>query len=351
MEKILPINSRPPYFIILKILSWVYYIAITIKLTGYRLKILKQYKLGRPVISVGNITLGGTGKTPAVISIAKQLLDSKKKVVILLRGYRSKYENSFAVVSDEKKVLLSPDEAGDEPYSIARKLPGVPVLIGKNRYYSGTYAIKEFSPDLILLDDGFTHLPLYRDINILLINSREPFGRDGLFPMGTLREPLESLQRADIFLLTRINQVKKEEIDAIITRLSSLNSGAKILQSSHKPIRIYNINDEMESYLPEVVKGKRVMIISGIADSYSFEQMIMRELNADELLPLRFGDHHHYTQKDIVLIMGCIEAYLPDFILTTEKDGVKLAGRLEHKGGIMAVEIELILPQQITVVS
>ncbi len=325
-----------------RVLRQIYSFVINSKLMLYQAGILKCHKLDAQVISIGNITLGGVGKTPAVIEFARVLTECGLKTAVLFRGYHSKYEDSFAVVSDGKEMLLPWYEAGDEPYLVAKKLPAVPVLIGKNRYNAGKYALSRFGVEYLLLDDGFTHLPLHRDIDIILINSCNPFGSGDLFPTGTLREPLSSLKRADFFLLTKVDQVTEENRDNLIKKLTSFNSKAPIFQSIHSPTKIYNIRDKTHSYEPHIIKDKRVMTICGIGDPYSFEYIIMH-LGAMDLLPLRFGDHHHYTNRDILKIIACVNAYQPELIITTEKDGLKLGDLIDEKFFIMAMEIRLIL--------
>ncbi len=169
----------------------------------YKKKMLKSERLPCKVISVGNVTVGGTGKTPMTIYVAELLNRLGYKVAILSRGYKGGAEKTGGIVSDGRTIFMEPDMSGDEPFMLAAKLKNTPVIVGKNRFEAGMLAIKKFKPDIIVLDDAFQHLKLVRDINLVLSDCRRPFGNTHMLPRGTLREPLSALLRGDAFILTR----------------------------------------------------------------------------------------------------------------------------------------------------
>ena len=191
----------------LYLLSVPYQWAVRTRILFYNIGLLKTKRLPCPVISVGNITVGGTGKTPLVMLLARGLKERGIKIAILSRGYKRK-KNSDSLVSDGQNLFLSPEAAGDEPYLMANALKGVPILVGKDRFMTGQMALERFGVRGLLLDDGYQHLHLHRDLNILLIDSNVGFGDGHLLPRGILREPLSHLQRADLFVLTKVEDIK-----------------------------------------------------------------------------------------------------------------------------------------------
>ena len=181
----------------------------------YQKKIFKSRKLPCKVISVGNLTVGGTGKTPMTIHLARRLSCQGYKTAVISRGYGGRSEKSAAIVSDGHQILLQSDEAGDEPFMIARNLKHIPVIVGQNRVKAGWLAIEKFAPDVIVLDDAFQHLKLVRDIDLVLLDYHRPYGNKHLLPRGTLREPISALARADAFILTRCDAVPGEDQAAL----------------------------------------------------------------------------------------------------------------------------------------
>ena len=311
------------------ILSQFYFLAIKVRWLIYRFKLVPQTKMPCTVISVGNITWGGTGKTPAVIMISKLLREMGKRVAVLSRGYRRSKKkdkkNKISIVSDGKKLLLSSREAGDEPYLLARNLPDVPIIVGKNRINSGKYTIERFDTEVVVLDDGFQYWPLNRDIDIVTIDCLNPYGNGYLIPRGSLREPLSHLSRADIFLLTRVNFVSRDNLQRIIGDLGRVNPRSIILESVHRPNYLQGtFSGEKQSL--DFIKGKRAVTFSSIGNPYSFEKTL-EDLGAKIVKIFRFPDHHDYQGNDL----GKIEAtYRTDLekgeviAVTTEKDGVRL---------------------------
>jgi tetraacyldisaccharide 4'-kinase len=302
---------------VLNFISSIYRLIIELKLFLYKNNILHQHCLKKAkIISIGNITLGGTGKTPAVIEIANLFQD--KKSVILSRGYKSEYEHKMAIVSDGKQIFLKVKEAGDEPYLLAKRLSYVPIIIGKDRVKSAKYAIDRFGAEIIILDDGFQYWRISRDLDIVLIDGRNPYGNTNLIPTGTLREPIKNLKRAHIFIITKVDQSLNRT--KIIQDLKSINPDAIILESIHKPIKFISL-DTKEEYPLEFIKDIDILALSSIADPDSFE-ITIRKLKGSKFIHLKFPDHHVYTKKDINRLIDYLQGI--SFIITTEKDIVRL---------------------------
>ncbi|MBT9138316.1 tetraacyldisaccharide 4'-kinase [candidate division NPL-UPA2 bacterium Unc8] len=313
--------------IILTVLSQLYRVVIFFIALFYRRDILRRRKLPCYVISVGNITAGGTGKTPAVAMIAGLLKERGRKVAILSRGYKrihsrwSIVHSKIGVVSDGAKTLMDVKESGDEPYLLSRKLPGIAVLVGGDRRLTGSYAITNFRTDTIVLDDGFQYLRLHRDLDIVIIDSAAPFGNGRLLPRGRLREPLRSLRRGKIFLLTRVDQA--DNIDNLIKRLGEINPHAKIVQTIHFPEHLIDIRTGSREEIA-VLSGKKILALSSIGSPESFEKTLIG-LGAVLVKKLRFPDHHWYVENELREIKKKAIEKRAEFIVTTEKDAVRIA--------------------------
>jgi len=315
--------------------SILYGICIKLRYFLYHIGIFKTKRLTCRVISIGNITVGGSGKTPMAIYLAKKLQEKSRKVVILSRGYKGKVKG-IGVVSDGKNILLDPEDAGDEPYLMAAKLKNIPVIVGKDRYSAGLYAIEKFNPDVVILDDGFQHIRLARDRNILLIDSRRGFGKGHLFPMGILREPLSGLKRASLVMLKNgewgVGCGKWENL--------FLPSTAHLLPPiffCYKPQAVINLITG-ERLNVGFLKGKRIIALSGIADPGSFKDTL-EGLGAVIVKEISYPDHYCYTSDDLHYLID--EAKGTNIVVVTEKDGVKLK-RLSIKSlAIYALEIDV----------
>jgi tetraacyldisaccharide 4'-kinase len=294
---------------------------------------LKTRTLPCPVISVGNITAGGTGKTPLVMALARKLMAKEIAVAILSRGYK-RTETSESVVSDGKTIFLSPEESGDEPFLMAKACPGTPVLVGKNRFANGRIALQRFGVKGLILDDGYQHLSLYRDINILLIDSHIGFGDRHLLPRGILREPLSQLRRADLFLLTKAGD--PETCQLLEKEIHEIHPGARVFHSYYEPVSLVGPQEEQEE-LPSL-KGKNILALSGIAHPGDFSSML-RKCGTKIAGEAIFPDHHLYTAKDLSHIE--VKAKGTDGIVTTEKDMVKLNALNIGHLPIRALRIEM----------
>lgn len=279
----------------------------------YRVGILKTRRLPRPVISIGNITVGGTGKTPMTAYIARLLLERGYKVAVLSRGYGGSLEGQSVIVSDGVSVMLGPNECGDEPYLLASTVPGLMVVIGTDRYAAGCLAVQQLSPDLFLLDDGFQHLRLQRDLNILLLDSCRPFGNGWTLPAGLLREAATAARRADLIILTRCPE------GATVTPLVS---GKPAFAASHRLVDALPLTGGNPVPLTEL-QGPGFLAFAGIAQpDFFFSALRERGINVVATLP--FPDHADYDQAVLDTISETLLSSGAEYAVTTEKDGVKL---------------------------
>ncbi len=303
---------------ILFILSVFYSLSQRIRAFLYKKGLLRVEMIGARVISVGNVTTGGTGKTPAVMSIAQIAKGRGFNVAILTRGYMGRAKGIDAV-TDGSEILLNYRDAGDEPYLMAKKLSGIPVIKGKDRCLSARFAADRFGSDLFILDDGFQHLKLHRDINILLIDATDPFGNGHILPRGILREPLESMRRADIIVLTKTDLSKRNT--ETMDKIKRYNPTAPIFFSHYRPLDLVDMkgnNIEVKS-----LRGKSLFIFSGLANHSSLRLLL--EMSGTKVSgELTYPDHYNYSKKDIEEIMSRAANLNADMIVTTEKDLVRI---------------------------
>ncbi len=317
---------------ILYALSFVYELLVQLRLYFYRKRIFRERALGCLVISVGNLTVGGTGKTPIVEKFARALQAGGRQVAILSRGYKSvprkrswldrlrgNIVDPPRIVSDGKTLLLDSRTAGDEPYMLAHNLKDVVVLVDKDRVKSGLFAIDKWKVDTLLLDDGLQYLHLKHRLDIVLVDRQAPFGNEFLLPRGTLREAPRNLRRASYIFITKNTG---ESNETLIQRIRRYNRTAEIIECAHKPL-----------YLQNVFTGERLPLdrlrdtfigsISGIAAPESFEGAL-KKLGAHVDLAKRYIDHHYYTEAELTtFITRCIRRDLA-VIITTEKDAVRM---------------------------
>ena len=327
------------------ILKLFFYIFSVFYWMGYRLRILiyqsgmvKPKKLKAKVISIGNITLGGTGKTPLVIHLVQKLKQRKLKVSILTRGYKRKKRELTELVG-EKKNRIPWTEVGDEPYLLASRLYDVPVLVSKDRSTSGVCAEENYQAEVLVLDDGFQHWRLFRDLDIVVIDSMNPFGNSKLFPAGILREPLSSLKRADIFVLNKADQIPNKQ--SLIRVLRTYNQDAPIIESVYKVNSIERMFDH--SLVEEKhLEGKKCLAFSGIGNPVSFEKSLTL-LNVEVLKHHQFPDHFFYQKKDILNLEKEAFKLEADFMITTEKDSVRIPMMSELKIPIYVFKVDLVI--------
>ena len=293
----------------------------------YKNGVVKSTRLPVKVISIGNITTGGTGKTPLVESMARCLLEKNKKVAILSRGY-----------GGNNSLQENNDNVNDECLILRENLQDVTVLAGKDRVSNGEKAIRESGVDCLLLDDGFQHLKLKRDLDIVVIDSLNPFGGENLIPRGSLREPLKNLGRAGLFIISHCNQSKEKTIKSIYTKLNHVNNDAPVCESIHWPVHIENITDG--SILgPEWLKGKRIYGLSAIGNPESFTYTL-KELGADLIKHRKFHDHHNYNREEIGDVVYEAKLLGVDAIVVTQKDIVKIKKMDINDFNILSLKIE-----------
>lgn len=312
----------------------VYEQAVQIRLGLYRRRLFRPQELGCPVVSVGNLTVGGTGKTPVAEMLARELQRRGRRVAILSRGYKSvprpfaqrlrnklfKHLDLFPprIVSDGKDVLLDSRRAGDEPHMLAKNLPGVCVLVDKDRVKSGLHALRHFNSDVLLLDDGLQYQRLRHRIDVVLVDSQAPFGNEHLLPRGTLREPPANLRRASYIVVTKSGPKPDE---ALLARLRKLNRTAAIIECNHAPRHWQDLRTGEKLPLDHL-KGRHVGAMSGIARPESFEEGV-RQLGAMVEISKAFADHHRFTKKEILRFLEWCDRRSLDALVTTEKDAVR----------------------------
>ena len=318
---------------LLKGVSFVFAGVVSVRYFLYRTGIMRRYPLGIQVISIGNVTAGGTGKTPVTEIFARTLAAEGRKVAILSRGYRRKeapwWQRVFTqviepplVVSDGKRVLLDSATGGDEPYMLASNLPGVAVVVDRNRVKAGRYAIKRLGCDTIILDDGFQYQKLKHSVEVVLVDSTNPFGNGNMLPRGILREPAGNLKRADIIFLTKcrgdVSRVKRE--------IRKYNDTAEIVACNHAPKVLKDVWSRQE-YPLSWLEGKKLCTLSGIASPKGFENSL-RGLGAKVVWCDRYADHHRYDSSEVLYALNRTADMGADALVTTEKDAVRFP-RLE----------------------
>ncbi|UCE18911.1 MAG: tetraacyldisaccharide 4'-kinase [Gemmatimonadota bacterium] len=317
----------------------IYIFIVQIRLRLYGWGIFKRRTLEARVISIGNITLGGAGKTPVVAYLAGHLQGKNCQVGILSRGYK-RHSKGLQIVSDGQTVPLSWPEAGDEPYFLARRLPGIPVIVGADRTSAGRHGIDRFGVNTLILDDGFQHLKLHRDLDIVVIDASYPFGNGRVIPAGHLREPLKNLKRADLFWLTRVDQA--EDLDSLRTVLHSIQPDASIVHSIYHPIGLRCCTSGSEVDL-SILKGSKTALLCGIANPISFQKTVA-SLGADILERFSFPDHHPFAAAEIQKIQKAASDRGAKCLVTTEKDGI----RMPQGGDALMPLYELIIELRIT---
>lgn len=308
------------WLLLLEVASWIYRALVGLRALAYGRGWMRRKEVSVPVISVGNICLGGTGKTPLVEVIARTLAEGRKRVAILTRGYKGSFPGEALVVSDGGHLLAGPAEAGDEAFLLARQLPSVAVIVGRDRFLSGSLAIRQLGADLLVLDDAFQHLALQRNLDIVLIDASEPFGYGHLFPRGLLREPLEALLRADVLVIVR--EDKQDAVEEVKKVLPRYNPRAPIFIGERRPLFWVEMPGETRRGLEEL-RGKRCVAFSGIANPSSFLSRLS-SLEVEVARSLPFPDHHPYSARELQQVAREARAGDAHALLTTEKDAVRI---------------------------
>ncbi len=326
--------------------SKVYGGVVKLRRTFYKKSVFKSKKLSRPVISIGNITVGGTGKTPMTIYVANVVSALGYDVAIVSRGYKGKAETVGGIVSDGKTLLMAPEIAGDEPYMMAARLKDVPVVVGKNRFKAGSLAIGKFAPDILILDDGFQHLKLERDLDLVLLDCRKPFGNGHLLPRGMMREPASALCCADAIVLTRADMANHKEMTSLLQRFRFHERKKPVFHAFHRPIVYKIINGKKNIKAAsrqnrDCIKGRTVFAFSGLADNHNFRRTL-KNLKCNVAGHFEFSDHHSYSDSDLKGILTASQKSMSDCLVTTEKDYVRIARKIAwpHDLYVIGIEIE-----------
>lgn len=306
---------------------WLFWAAIPygfiakVRARCYELGWFARRKLPVPVFSIGNLTLGGTGKTPIVIWLTEMLQAEGKRVAVLSRGYRRTSREPMLVVSDGERLLAGPEEAGDEPYLIAKRCPKAVVAVGADRFEVGRVVLDRFCVDCVVLDDGFQHLQLHRDVNLLLVDATDPEGLRAVVPTGRLREPLSAAGRATVILITRADDAA--QVTEVTQRLyKAIGSRFEPVEAIFRPDALVSVKTG-EEHPSSWCCGKRALLCSGIGHAGSFRSLSER-MGLSVVEEIRYVDHHRYTPGDIDRLRKKVDELKADLVVTTEKDAGKV---------------------------
>lgn len=334
------VNLVKKFFVIIFLspISFLWSLIYRIRRSLYTFGYFKSNSFQVPIISIGNLTFGGTGKTPFTLWLGSYLGQQGKKVMILTRGYKGALENDSGILHSEKRLGFNPFEYGDEATMLIRRLKNATVVVGKRRSENLEYYFDKESPDVVLLDDGHQHLKLKRDLNIVLFDSLLPLDRYQVAPVGYLREGLSALNDADIVILGRADQATDFQIASLQELLQSkLTKNIPFVKMSYVPTAFQNSSYE-EVFELEDIKGKKVICLAGVASPNSFFDMAARQ-GANIIDKVTFPDHHSFSKDDIDDVLQ--KARKEDaYILTTEKDIVKIR-RIIEDPRIIHMEIKV----------
>jgi tetraacyldisaccharide 4'-kinase len=353
IEAIIYDSGVSPHFSLrsfLSMFSKVYGGSVKLRRNFYKKAVFQSKRLPCPIISIGNITVGGTGKTPMTIYVAQVVKQLGYKVAIISRGYKGKSERVGGIVSDGRVLLMTPEIAGDEPYMMAKRLKDVPVIVGKNRFKAGRLAVRKFNPDVIVLDDGFQHLKLQRDLDLVLLDCRKPFGNGHLLPRGVMREPVSALLCADAIILTKSDTVNNNETSSLPKKLRSYERKKPVYRTFHHPFVYKTVKEEKSLFENSIqgvlrlnlasIRGRTVFAFSGLADNHNFQQTV-KSLKCNVSGFMEFSDHHPYSDRDLKDISAAAKRSMSECIVTTEKDYVRIAHKIDWPDDLFVIGIEI----------
>ena len=325
--------------VVATVVAWFYEKLTISRHLLFDVKILKEQKLSCPVISVGNLAVGGTGKTPMVIWLARFLLEEGLRIGVVSRGYKGEEAKQVLVVSDGRNILVGSDISGDEPQLLARRLPGIPVLCSTKRALAAEAAVEQFRCEVVILDDGFQHRFVARNLDIVMLDSQYPFGNGFLFPRGILREQNTALKRAQVLVLSRFDGSKQAEQSH--KNLIGQWTEKTVVTAVHRATRLFGATTQRELPL-SFVKNKRLAAFAGIGRPDDFFRTV-RDLGADLVHTTALPDHHPLTVELLASLVAEASAQQPELWLTTEKDWVRLSHDLPDNMElfVLAVEIDL----------
>ena len=332
-------------FFLLQLLAWplslLYGLAARMRRYVFQVGLFQTRQLPCRVISVGNITTGGTGKTPMTLYIARLVQQLGLVPVVVSRGYKGSFSKKGGVVSDGHKMFMEPQQSGDEPFMMAGLLPGVPVVVGRRRYEAGLLALEKFSPDVIILDDGFQHFQLVRDIDLVLLDSAAPLGNGQLLPAGSLREPASYLDKAQAIIFTRSDNVTGAKP---WPGLKKIGGDKPTFTTTHRSQVAKIIPGQGRGSDRAVVENDlslgRAFVFSGLAKNSSFLKSL-EHLKAEVVGTAFFRDHHAYSQADLSRIAEQAATSGADVLITTEKDHARLSARVNFELDLVVVGVEI----------
>ncbi len=320
-----------------RMVSWPYAAAVGSRAALYQAGLLSVKRLPGRVISIGNLTVGGTGKTPMVMWVVQHLMAQGRRVAVLSRGYRRRSRAARLLVSDGHTLLANPTEAGDEPFLIARRCPRAVVAVGADRHALGQWVLERFSIDDFVLDDGFQHLRLWRDVNLLLVDATDAQGLSGLLPMGRLREPLSGAARATAVMFTRTNEASGgEPVRSIVE--TGLGHAIDPIDVEFQPEGVVHVmkGQTLES---SAVRGQSAVAVSALGNPASFARTL-KQIGLRVLDHVIFRDHHAYSALDVAAVQRRADACRADFVVTSEKDACKLAELLDPRDAWWALRVQ-----------
>ena len=333
-------KSSGPLTPFLALCSFLYGAGVKLRLSGYKHGCFKKKSLPGFVVSIGNLTVGGTGKTPSVMMLARWAIKEGYRVAVLSRGYGGRYRDTFLEVSDGETIKADPRDSGDEAYLLAKKLAGIPIVISRDRYIAGSFAHEKFGTNFFILDDGFQHLALNRDLDIVLIDAESAFGNGQLLPWGPLREPIDQLAKADITVLTRFStqDAAKRTMDLLNEKFPEI----PVFYADHEPENVIfpQLN---ESHAPDFLEGKRVLAFAGLARPEVFRETLIR-LGADLVYFRGFRDHYRFKPNEIQNLIHMRERLNAQYLVTSEKDWVRIAAfaHMCPELGYLSIQFKLI---------
>lgn len=317
--------------------SWFYGLVIRLGLWCHRQGWYASARLSCPVISVGNLTVGGTGKTPMVILLTEWLQAKGRRVAVLSRGYKRTSTVPHLLVSDGSRLLVGPSEAGDEPFLIAQRCPQAIVAVGADRVALGRWVLGQYPIDCIVLDDGFQHRTLHRDIDLVLLDATDAMGLDALLPAGRLREPLSEVKRASAVVMTRADS--RSDVEAVCTRLHAVGYPVRdVIEVVFTPECVVAVGSHTRRS-PEWGQGKKAWLVSGIGNSQSFHRSA-QSVGIEVVGETAFEDHHRYSHHEVQQIRVNAKTKGVDIVLTTEKDGGKLSSFLTSDDSWWALRLQ-----------
>lgn len=321
-------------------LALAYRVGLEIYLLPYRVGVRRQFRVACPVVSIGNLTTGGTGKTALVLEVCRLLVARGVRVCILNRGYRGGCENVATVASDGKGQILAAAQAGDEAHLLATNLPAVPVVVGRDRRDTARLAVNRFAPDLLVLDDGMQYYQLHRDLEIVLLDAERPFHNGWVLPRGLLREPPSHLERAGCVVLTNGDAVSADAITALRREVTRLSPRAALSVARYMPTEVRWLPAGTQSD-PATLAGRNAVTVCGLGNPGSFERLV-RNLGVNVLACERLADHGLLDQAGWQQLAARAASLGATALLTTQKDAVKIPSiDAGLPIGVVAVHLEI----------